>query len=76
MTDTKNDMTAEITGSHDYTEYKKIDYPFGKYEVTIKLSINNEFIGIEQIRLNRDFAENEKERLPHGYHDVDKYYDE
>lgn len=46
----------EATGSREEIKSNKfIKYPFDRYIITIELSPNNEFIGITQITLNKDF---------------------
>jgi len=65
------------TGSRDAPEdYKIIGYPFGKYEVTIKLSLNNEFIEIQKIKVNKDFRSYKQKMISKGFHDVDEFYEE
>ena len=53
-----------------------IKYPFGKYELTLKLSSNNEFLDILEIKINKDFAASNREAQPKGFHDVDEFYPE
>jgi len=65
------------TGSHDVTEdYKIIVYPFDKYEITIKLSPNNEFIEILEVKVNKDFLSYKQKMISKGFHDVDEFYSE
>jgi hypothetical protein len=65
------------TGSHYVpTPYKTIVYPFDKYEITVKLSQNNEFLGIVEIKVNKDFLSFKEKTTPKGYHDVDEFYKE
>ena len=58
----------------DQAEYKVVKVPFGKYELTLKLSMNNEFLDVLEIRINKDFAKSIKEKQPKGFHDVDEFY--
>jgi len=65
------------TGSHDVAkEYKEIVYPFGKYQITVRLSSNNEFIGITEVRINKDFLSYKQKMVSKGFHDVDEFYPE
>jgi hypothetical protein len=57
-------------------DFKIIKYPFGKYEVTLKLLPNNEFLDVLEIRINKDFMSSTKEAQPKGFHDVDEFYPE
>ena len=65
------------TGSHDVPEnYKTIIYPFDKYQIKIKVTPNNEFIGITEVKINKDFLSYKQKTSIKGYHDVDKFYPE
>lgn len=51
-------LRREGTGAHvEETQIntKIIGYPFGRYNIKVQLSENNEFLGIEEIELMRDF---------------------
>lgn len=54
-------------------EIKYINFPFGKFDITIKLTKNNEFIGISELKISRDFLA-KKKKLPAKFFDVEKYY--
>lgn len=72
-----NKIKKEVTGSHDFFEdYKIIDYPFNKYQIKIKLAPNNEFIGIIEIKINKDFLSHKQKIISSGYIDVDDLYRE
>lgn len=67
------------TGSHDEyedTEYKIITYPFGRYEIKVKLSPKNEFIEIIEVKFNKDFLSYKQKLLRKKIHDVDEFYPE
>ena len=55
-------------------EYKEIVYPFDKYEVKIKLTLDNKFVEIVEIKVNKEFLRYKQKRSKRGYHDVDEYY--
>ncbi|MDY0129150.1 MAG: hypothetical protein RBR63_03040 [Methanosarcina vacuolata] len=63
------------TGEH-LERYKTIMFPFDRYEINVQLGSNNEFIGVVGVKLNKDFVDYEKKRMPLGYHDVDEFYKE
>ena len=44
----------EGTGS-DSNEVLLITYPFEKYEIVVKLTLDRKFIGIDEVRINKDF---------------------
>jgi len=56
--------------------HNHIVYPFGKYEVTVELSPDNKFIGISEIKVNKDFRSYKQRIVSKGFHDVDEFYKE
>jgi hypothetical protein len=65
------------TGSHcEFKEYKIKTYPFDKYEIKIKLTPNNEFIEVLEVKINKDFLSHKQKILSQGFHDVEKFYQE
>ena len=65
------------TGSQEPPkDYKEITYPFGKYEITVRLTQNNEFIGISEVKINKDFLSFEQKTTTKGFHDVEEFYKE
>lgn len=69
-------VNVNTTGDHQDENFKIIAYPFEKYEVKIKLSIDNKFLGIMEIKLNKDFLSFKQKMASKGVHDVDKFYRE
>jgi hypothetical protein len=65
----------DVTGSHN-EEYKILNYPFGKYEIKIKLSKDNKFLDIIEIKINKDFLSFRQKMASKGVHDVEKFYRE
>lgn len=61
------------TGEH-LEHYKTIMFPFDRYEINVQIGSNNEFIGVVGVKLNKDFAEYEKDRTPAGFHDIEEFY--
>ena len=65
------------TGGHRTPEdFKEIVYPFHKYEITVKVSLDNEFIGISKVKVNKDFRSYKQRIVSKGFHDVDEFYKE
>lgn len=65
------------TGSHEKPKhYKILVYPFGKYEIKIKLSPDNEFLGILEVKVNKDFLSYKQKMVSKGFHDVEEFYKE
>lgn len=50
----KEKMRNVGTGS-DSSEYKTLVYPFEMFEIVVKLTLDGKFVGIEEIRINKDF---------------------
>ncbi len=68
----EEDMTA--TGSHDFEKKKYITYPFDKYEITVELTSSNRFIGIVEVKVNKDFRTFSQKIASANVHDVEEYY--
>ncbi|MCP3685579.1 MAG: hypothetical protein GY861_23255 [bacterium] len=74
---TQHDISTEdATGGLAFVGAKTIIYPVGKYEVTVNLASNNEFIGISAVKINKSFLSYEQETKPKGFHDVADFYRE
>jgi hypothetical protein len=67
------------TGNLDYEVGKTVDVKFDRYVIKIRLSPSNEFMGIEEISVDKDFLSNQQKLVSMattGYHDVEQYYQE
>lgn len=70
-------LSRQGTGSHDEIGgFKIVVYPFDRYEIKIRLSSSNEFLGIEEVKLNQEFLAHRQRITPSGYHDVDHLYED
>lgn len=59
------------------TSHKILIYPFERYEISIKVGPNNEFLGIVEVKVNNQFMSYFRSNGNCGYHDVsDSYLDE
>ncbi len=70
------ELEEKGTGFIDSNEYLIVEYPFGKYTVKVKLSLKQEFIGILEIKINKEFIDFKQKMTSQGYHDVDEFYPE
>lgn len=74
------ELRNQGTGSHDLqADSKIVEVPFDKYIIKIRLSPKNEFLGIEEVIVNKDFlsfSQKYSVLSASGYHDVDDYYQE
>lgn len=73
---TYENLKNEGTGREVSEEYKERVYPFDKYEIKVRLSPTNEFIGIVEVKVNKDFLSYKQKSTSKGFHDVEEYYRE
>lgn len=74
------ELKKQGTGSHDLlADSRIVDVPFDKYIIKIRLSSTNEFLGIEEVKVNKEFLSYSQQLTAlssQGYHDVEEYYQE
>lgn len=72
-----DEFEIERTGDHRFIEdLKVISYPFDKYKIKIMLTPYNEFVGIKEIEIDKDFRSYKEKIATKGFHDVDEFYPE
>lgn len=65
------------TGSHGFAnEFKILPYKFGKYQIKVKLTHSNEFLGIVEIGIDKDFLSHKQKIISQDFVDVSKDYPE
>jgi hypothetical protein len=65
------------TGDHDiFEETKIVTYPFDRYLIKVQLDFANRFLGIIEVKLNKQFLSYEQKRTIQKYHDVDEFYED
>ncbi|MBF0530847.1 MAG: hypothetical protein HQK55_16580 [Deltaproteobacteria bacterium] len=70
-------VNSDVTGRHDAIEdFQLIIYPFGKYEILVRVTMDGRFLGINEVRLNKSFIDYKKLSTSGDYHDVDEFYKE
>ena len=57
-------------------QYKLVKYPFDRYEVTVALTLDEKFIGVIEVKVNKDFRSYEQRITKKGYLDVGDIYEE
>lgn len=62
------------TGSHDFDETQFINYKLGKYEITVEVTLDNKFIGITEVKVNKDFRSYRQKIASTKVLDVEEYY--
>ena len=71
-----NKFKNQGTGSYgDFENHRIETFPFGKYEISIRLSPSNEFMGIEEIKVNKDFLSFKQKITISGFHDIEQFYE-
>ena len=71
-----DNLKKEGTGGPGEPDYKVLVYPFDKYEIKITLTPTNEFVGITEVKINKDFLSHKEKMTSRGVHDVDEFYRE
>jgi hypothetical protein len=76
IADISGNVPKNETGNewNNITGFKTITIPFDKYSVKVVLSSSNEFIGIEEIELNKDFLSLKQKIRNRNFHDIEKFY--
>lgn len=70
-------MSNSGTGSYQVQEnYKTKLCNFNGFTVVIRLTPDDKFVDIEEIRINKDFLSIEQKATLKGFHEVDEYYKE
>ena len=68
---------SELTGSIEEIKSSKfMKYPFDRYIVTVELSPNNEFLGITEIQLNKDFRDYKAKKHSQISLNIEEFYSE
>jgi len=71
-----NSPLERPTGSLDVTGLRKVIIPFDRYEVTVIVNEKNEFVGIEEIKINRNFMSFWQKAADVQFHDIEEFYKE
>ena len=53
--DLANQKRRNIGTGRDSLEYTTVVYPFEMFEIVVKLTLDGKFVGIEEVRINKDF---------------------
>ena len=76
MVDTSLNTASLINEAGQEANSSIITYPLDKYEIKIRVGKNGEFIGVEEIKINKNFIDYKQQSSNKGYHDVSEYYSE
>ena len=70
-----DEFKKHSTGSHESDDkYNYISYRFDRYDIKIKLTPDNKFVGVEEVKVNKEFLSNKDKASIKKYHDVTDYY--
>jgi len=65
---------TDSTGSHDFDETQFFNYKLGKYEITVEVTLDNKFIGITEVKVNKGFRSYQQKIASTKVFDVEEYY--
>lgn len=69
------EISEKGTGEFDNEkEFKIKEVLFEKYIIKVKLTLNGEFLSIEEISFDKDFLSYKQKILKHSVKDVEEYY--
>ena len=68
-------LKLEFTGSKSRDEYIRL-YPFGRYVIAVRLSGDGKFLGIEEVRIDRDFRSYEQKIPEKAFRNIGDYVPE
>lgn len=73
---TSDVVRVNPTGTNDYYDQdeKTLTKKFGKYNVLVRVDSDGRFLDIEEISIDKVFADLNKTKLPTHYEDVKKFY--
>ncbi len=73
----KKIVNSDVTGEHASGEdCHVIIYPIGKYEVSVRLSSDGHFLGIDAVQVNKSFLDYKRLSMSGDSHDIDEFYKE
>ena len=74
---TLNNMSPKsITGAPEgIDDIREIQHQFDKYNITILVDKFGKFMGINEVKVNKDFRDIQQRLASIGYLDVDDYYE-
>ncbi len=71
------ELKSKGTGGDEFfEEIEIVPFAFDRYEVDIILSTSNKFLGIQDIRISKDFLSHEQKMHSQGYYDDSEFYRE
>lgn len=63
------------TGSKSFKDNVKIiEYPFDRFDISVEVGPNNEFLGIVAVKINKDFLSYAQKLRNATVHDMGEFY--
>jgi hypothetical protein len=75
MRNSTDEMNKSSTGNY-HNDVIELTYPFEKYEIKVLVDSYGKFIGINEIKINKDFRSLKQKIESTGYIDVEDLYKE
>jgi len=70
-------LTRDSTGADlEEKRYKLVAVPYENFEIVVRLSEDNRFLGVAELRIKKDFLSPEQRVANTGVFDVDEFYRE
>ncbi|MEK9137488.1 MAG: hypothetical protein AAB393_10230 [Bacteroidota bacterium] len=70
-------FTDQGTGTaRDAGDFVVVTCVFDRYEIKVKLTPTNQFVGIVEVKINKDFLSHRQRLGARNYLDVEEYYRE
>lgn len=54
---------------------RTVVYPFGSYEILVKLTSDDRFLEVVEVRVNKDFRSYNQRLSSTGHHNAEEFYD-
>jgi len=72
-----NEFSVSATGDHTNShDFKYLVCTLGKYQIKVKVTVDNKFLSVEEIKVDKDFLTQKQRSLVIGHHNVDDIYQE
>jgi len=67
--------TGDPSSTSEKPNNHLIVYPLGQYEIVIRLSENNSFLDVVEVRVNKDFRSLSQRIASTGHHNAEQFYE-
>ena len=67
--------TGDPPSTCENTNHHMIVCPLGQYEVVVRLSEDNRFVDVVEVRINKDFRSLSQRIASTGHHNAEQFYE-